>query len=451
MPWRRPSPSPRMTAFSAARACSIAISGVGVQKQLRCGVQRLDPRQHRPRELDRREPAAPDVGRQVDRGAETEILVVHHYVLTSFVPPAAHPAGSVHRALSGATPTEVGAGVDHHDLAGHLARSFEEPDRHLGDFRVRAGRAERVVLGQALKGRLVSLRAEPCAHPLPLDEARAHRVDADVGRQHPGEGEGHGVERALGRGVGDGAPGPDDPRHRGDVDDRPPLHDRRRRPAHLVGADHVHRVDRVEVLGRLAFEVRLVAESRGAGVVDEPVEAPPLVHGRRDEAAAVGVVRDVRPDRDRPRAEPPALLRDRRRRALGARVVDDDVAALRGEEPGAGRPDPARRAGHDDGCPLEVHATTAFRGPFAASRKRIERRIRGRGVLGPLLAEGLHALPAAARLLGREHPKRREVPVALVARGERIRIRSRSPKPEPEPGPHPIPLRPSPRREAPAP
>ena len=44
-------------------------------------VQRLDPRHHRPGELDRREPAASDVGREIDRGAETEILVMHRFVL----------------------------------------------------------------------------------------------------------------------------------------------------------------------------------------------------------------------------------------------------------------------------------------------------------------------------------------------------------------------------------
>ena len=50
---------------------------------------------------------------------------------------------------------------------------------------------------------------------------------------------------------------------------------------------------------------------------------------------------------------------------------------------------------------------------------RVERE-RGRRVLGPLLAKRLHALPAALRLLGLEHPERREVPVALVALGERV-------------------------------
>ena len=57
-------------------------------------------------------------------------------------------------------------------------------------------------------------------------------------------------------------------------------------------------------------------------------------------------------------------------------------------------------------------------------------RVEGEGerrVLGPLLAERLHALPAAVRLLGLDDPKRREVPVARIPLGERVRFGRRRP------------------------
>ena len=55
------------------------------------GVERLDPRDHRSGQLDRRQPATPDVGREIDRGAEAEILVVHRFVLRRPPPMACPP------------------------------------------------------------------------------------------------------------------------------------------------------------------------------------------------------------------------------------------------------------------------------------------------------------------------------------------------------------------------
>ena len=57
------------------------------------------------------------------------------------------------------------------------------------------------------------LLAQASAEPGRVDEAGADGVDPDLGRQRAGERQGHGVERALGGGIGDGRA---DPGHAGD-------------------------------------------------------------------------------------------------------------------------------------------------------------------------------------------------------------------------------------------
>ena len=71
------------------------------------------------------------------------------------------------------------------------------------------------------------------------------------------------------------------------------LHVRGDGAGHLEGADDVHGVDALEVIGGEAIEVRVVDEVGCAGVIDEAIDAAPFVHGGGDHAAAVIVLRDI--------------------------------------------------------------------------------------------------------------------------------------------------------------
>ena len=62
----------RLSEGEVGRRGAVAVEG---------GVERVDPRRHRPRELHGREAAAPDVGREIDRGSEAKVFVVHRCVL----------------------------------------------------------------------------------------------------------------------------------------------------------------------------------------------------------------------------------------------------------------------------------------------------------------------------------------------------------------------------------
>ncbi len=88
-------------------------------------------------------------------------------------------------------------------------------------------------------------------------------------------------------------------------------------------------------------------ELRPPGVVDQPVDAPPFVHGRLRHGAAILILRDV------------ALKQESLHPLRGAggfrlfrffqafRVVDNDIIALVREGEGDGSPGPCRGAGDD--------------------------------------------------------------------------------------------------------
>ena len=163
---------------------------------------------------------------------------------------------------------------------------------------------ERRGVDDALADALGRLLAEGVGEPARVDEAGADGVDADLGRQRAGERQRHGVERALGGGVG----------HRraaaGDAGDRRG-HQHARALGGLqqaaAGADHLerpHGVDREqpqEVLLRQRVEVGVVLRVLGdAGVVDQRVE-PAEARGGAGDPAAVGVLRHVALRDRRPR------------------------------------------------------------------------------------------------------------------------------------------------------
>ena len=95
----------------------------------------------------------------------------------------------------------------------------QPPDR-LGDLVRRLHRLERVLGDQRGAHGLVAFAPHPVDQPVALDETGQQRIDADLGRQHPRERERHGVERALGRGIGHAGPRAAQPADRGHVDDR---------------------------------------------------------------------------------------------------------------------------------------------------------------------------------------------------------------------------------------
>jgi hypothetical protein len=76
------------------------------------------------------------------------------------------------------------------------------------------------------------------------------------------------------------------------------LHVRRDRAHHLVGAGDVDLVDREEVLGRQPVEVLVGVELGLGGVVDQVVDAAPLLDRRRGHALADRVVADVALEHD---------------------------------------------------------------------------------------------------------------------------------------------------------
>jgi hypothetical protein len=127
----------------------------------------------------------------------------------------------------------------------------------------------------------------------------------------------------------------------------------RRRPDHLIGAHQVDGVDALEVVEVEGVQVPGIGELGGAGVVDEDVEAAPALERRAHQPTAVPVVRDIGA------AEVGLGPRRRasRRRLLGlllaARVVDDHVAALLGQQGRRGGTDAGGRAGDDRDLSVE--------------------------------------------------------------------------------------------------
>ncbi len=62
---------------------------------------------------------------------------------------------------------------------------------------------------------------------------------------------------------------------------------------HLEGADHVDRIDVREILGRQRVEIAMPGEFRGAGIVDQDVDAAEFFHCRRGHLPAIRVGGDI--------------------------------------------------------------------------------------------------------------------------------------------------------------
>ena len=249
----------------------------------------------------------------------------------------------------------MGAGVGDQELAGDVGRAGEEEHHRFGHLLGRAGLAQRRGLLLAGLELVVVLLAHAAQQPARLDETRAHRVDAHRRRKPARQGQRQRVERTLGAGVRDRAADAHDAGDRRDVHDRPAillllplfLHHREDGAAHHVGAGDVDAQDAVEILGRHTVEVALVLELGGAGIVDQPVDAAPLLHRLVGQLAAALVLAHVGLHQDR--LDAPGL--DRLVGLVGfllaLGVVDGDVPAALRQIEGTRGTQPRRRARHN--------------------------------------------------------------------------------------------------------
>ena len=237
----------------------------------------------------------------------------------------------------------MAAAVDQDRFAGGDVRAFDQPHDGVGHVLGQPNPAQRRIPAVRVPGRIEAL-AETLVHPLRVDEPRTNRVHPDLRAQSPRQRQGQGIQRALGRGVGDRGAHAMRARSGGHVDHGavPALLQRRRAGArHLKCPDDIDRIDTQKVVGRQAVEVGVLDELGGAGVVDQRVDAPPLVQRGLGQAAAVGVLGDIRLDQQSFRAGRLARLLRCARRVFALGVVDHHARALAGEHDGGGGADTA--------------------------------------------------------------------------------------------------------------
>ncbi|MNC32070.1 hypothetical protein D3C75_804120 [compost metagenome] len=217
-----------------------------------------------------------------------------------------------------------------------------------------------MLLGQQVRLRLLRVDTlggafvDLLLHQRGQHPARADGVAGDIASRcfqphHLGQAD-HAV---LGRHIGGFADGADQPVHRGDIDDSPPVtltHARQRQARAMEYGRQVQGDDLVPAFWR---ELLNRCHMLDTGVVDQDVDAAELALGQGEQRFDLGHVRQVGRVMDCLHPVPGDLGQ---RRGWVAEAVEHDVGACAGQHLGNAQADAAGGTGDECGLAFEGHA-----------------------------------------------------------------------------------------------
>ena len=105
-------------------------------------------------------------------------------------------------------------------------------------------------------------------------------------------------------------------------------------PAYLKRSNDIDAVDMLKIVGRQAIQIRMLDKLGGACIVHQRIESAPFRHGFFNHTPTVFIATDVCLTEQHISPKRTTIGCHRFRSFDTARIVDDNIAAFAGEQPG---------------------------------------------------------------------------------------------------------------------